>query len=76
MKDTEDDLREGEDPDGVRSREGVTPLAPWSEFIEAFLRSVGVVDRVPRLTVLGLRWRGLRDSSFPLGEEDELLRCG
>lgn len=76
MNEAEDDRREGDAKEGVRSREGVTPPTPWREFIEAFRSSVGVEDRAspPRLIELGLRWRGIR-GTFPFGDADELLHC-
>ena len=64
----EDDRRDGEALDGA------TPPTPWREFIEAFLSSVGVEERASRLMELGLRWRGLRGATFPLGDEVELFR--
>jgi hypothetical protein len=72
-KEAEDDLRDGGGRDGVRSREGVMPLASRREFIEALRKSVGVEERASRLWELGLRRRGLW-GAFPFGEKAELLR--
>jgi len=64
----EEDRREGV------TREGVTPPTPCREFIEAFLRSVGVDERERWLMELGDRWRGLRGGTFPFDDEVELFR--
>lgn len=59
-----EDLRDGDD------REGVTLLpTPCSEFIDAFLRRVGVDARASRLIEEELRRSGLLDGALPPGEE-------
>ena len=63
-----DDRREGDD------REGVTLLpTPCREFIEAFLRRVGVDARPSKLIEEELRRSGLREGAL-LGEETEGFR--
>jgi hypothetical protein len=69
MNCADDDLRDGDD------LEGVTPPTPCKEFIEAFLRSVGVDARASRLMDDELRRRGLRGGAFPFGDEVEPFRC-
>ena len=65
----EEDRRDGEPlADG-------TPPTPCREFIDAFLRSVGVAERECWLMELGDRWRGDRGGT-PFGDAVELLRCG
>lgn len=67
----DEDLRDGEETEGDRTDDA--PPAPWSEFIEAFLCSVGEEARVLRLMTLELRRRGLR-AGLPPGEGGGLFR--
>lgn len=65
-----EDLREGDD------REGVTLLpTPCSEFIEAFLKRVGVEARASTLMEEELRRRGLREGALAVGDETAGDRC-
>lgn len=70
--DADDDLREGDERDGGRAEDD--PPTPWSEFIEAFLCSVGEAERVSRLMRLGLRRTVLAGDALPFGDGGGILR--
>lgn len=44
------------------------------EFIEAFLKRVGVEERASTLMELGLRWKVVRGDLAALGDETERFR--
>jgi hypothetical protein len=57
-------------------RDGVTPLAEWSEFMEAFRSKVGVAEREDGTTEAEELRRGLRIALLGRGELGDLSATG